>query len=214
VKPNPGSSLVEGESIPLPPNVQRALVSDAMANDSDPPILIDPDGQFTRNLNRCHFLFSHGLKNHPLFQLPSLIELAGRPLGHGAYWSTGPAQVTDRWDVNGGQRHSLVDTITNIGENNSLVIFKKVAQDPVYGALFQELLARVVAVLGEQIRQEIVTGEASIVISSPKRVTSYHMDADCNFLMQVVGNKTLWVYDHNDRALVPHEAREDFYAVT
>jgi hypothetical protein len=72
-------------------------------------------------------------------------------------------------------------------------------------------LARVVALSGEQMRQEVVVGETTILISSPNRLTSYHMDDDCNFLMQAVGNKTLWVYDHNDRTLVSHEEREQHH---
>lgn len=195
----------------LLPLSERAPAFDTRAEIHHPWMLADPTGQFARNLNLCHFVFSHGLKDHPLFELPNLVELAKRPSQYGAYWSNGTAKVTDGWHAK-RPRLSLVDTIANIGENNSLVILKKVANDPVYGPLFQELVKRVIELSGEQMRQEVVVGDASIVISSPNRVTSYHMDADCNFLMQAVGSKTLWIYDHNDRVLVPHAAREDFYA--
>ena len=60
-------------------------------------------------------------------------------------------------------------------------------------------------------RQDVVVGETSILISSPNRLTPYHMDDDCNFLMQVAGNKTLFVYDHNDRTLVSHAEREQYH---
>jgi hypothetical protein len=60
-------------------------------------------------------------------------------------------------------------------------------------------------------RQDVLLGEAIILISSPNRVTSYHMDAECNFLLQVAGNKSLWVYDHTDPTLVSHEAREQYH---
>lgn len=92
----------------------------------------------------------------------------------------------------------VAGTHPRFGDNNSLVILNQVAQDPVYGPVLQELLARVVALSGEQMRQDVVAGEVSILISSPNRLTSYHMDQDCNFLMQVAGNKTLRVYDHTD----------------
>ena len=99
----------------------------------------------------------------------------------------------------------------NIGDNNSLVLLNKVAQDPVYGPVLQDLLARVIALSGEQMRRDVVSGEVTILISSPKRLTSYHMDEDCNFLIQVAGNKTLMVYDHTDPTLVSHEEREQFH---
>src|SRR5215469_11213567 len=95
--------------------------------------------------------------------------------------------VTDHWDANCHPRLTLVDTLANIGDNNSLVILKKVAKDPVYGPLFQELSAKIAALCGEEMRQEMGFGEASILISSPNRITSYHMDRDCNFLFQIAG---------------------------
>ncbi|MGQ0446116.1 MAG: hypothetical protein ACT4O2_13575 [Beijerinckiaceae bacterium] len=195
-------------SLPLD---ERASASGAAARDGDPPVLADPDGQFARNFDRRHFLFTHGLKDHPLFELPNLIELARRPLHVEAYWSNGKVEPTDSWATNRAPRLTLIDTIANIGDNNSLVILKQVAQDPVCGPVLQDFLARVVALSGEQMRQDVVVGETSILISSPNRLTSYHMDAGCNFLMQVAGNKTLFVYDHNDRTLVSHEEREQHH---
>jgi hypothetical protein len=185
--------------------------SDAAAREGDPLIPADPDGQFARNYNRRHFLFAHGLKDHPLFELPNLIELAKRPLHVVAYWSNGKVNANDPWATNPDARLSLVDTIANIGDNNSLVILKQVARDPVYGPVLQDFLARVVELSGEQMRQDVAVGETSILISSPNRLTSYHMDDDCNFLMQAVGNKTLWVYDHTDSTLVSHEEREQYH---
>jgi hypothetical protein len=195
-------------SLPLE---EKVSASGAAAQDGDMPVLTDPDGQFARNYNRRNFLFRHGLKDHLLFELPNLIALAKRPLHVGAYWSNGKVNANDPWGINRDARLSLVDTIANIGDNNSLVILKQIAQDPVYGPVLQDFLASVVALSGEQMRQDVVVGETTILISSPNRLTSYHMDDDCNFLMQAVGNKTLWVYDHNDRTLVSHEEREQYH---
>jgi hypothetical protein len=190
---------------------ERASDSGAAARDGNPPVLTDPDGQFARNYNRRNFLFRHGLKDHPLFELPNLIALAKRPLHVGAYWSNGKVEPTDSWGVDRAPRLTLIDTIANIGDNNSLVILKQVAQDPFYGPVLQDFLASVVALSGEQMRQDVVVGETTILISSPNRLTPYHMDDDCNFLMQAIGNKTLWVYDHNDPTLVSHEEREQYH---
>ncbi len=193
------------------PLEERMSASGAAARDGDIPVLTDPDGQFARNFNRRHFPFTHGLKDHALFELPNLIELAKRPLHVEAYWSNGKVEPTDSWGINRAPRLTLIDTIANIGDNNSLVILKQVAQDPVYGPVLQDFLARVVALSGEQMRQDVVVGETTILISSPNRLTSYHMDPGCNFLMQVAGNKTLWVYDHTDPTLVSHEEIEQFH---
>ena len=181
-------------SLPLEELEERVSASGAAAQDGDMPVLTDPDGQFARNYNRRNFLFRHELKDHPLFELPNLIALAKRPAHVEAYWSNGMVEPTNSWGTDRAPRLTLIETIANIGENNSLVILKQVAQDPVYGPVLQGFLASVVALSGEQMRQDVVVGETSILISSPNRLTPYHMDDDCNFLMQAVGNKTLFGY--------------------
>ncbi|HUI20082.1 MAG TPA: hypothetical protein VLZ74_03455 [Methylocella sp.] len=186
-------------------------IGDVLQNE-ERGLLADPDGQFASRYNRRDFIFAHALAGHPLFELPSLIDLARRPYHHEAYWSNGKVRVTDTWGANGGARLTLVDTITHIGENDSLVVLKHVEQDPVYARLLQALLSNVIELSGEQMRQDVLIGEVLILISSPNRVTSYHMDAECNFLLQVAGNKTLWVYDCGDRTLASDEQREAYYA--
>jgi hypothetical protein len=104
------------------------------------PVLTDPGGQFARNYNRRQFLFRHGLKDHPLFELPNLIALAKRPLHVEAYWSNGKVEPTDSWGTDRAPRLTLIDTLAGIGDNNSLVILKQVAQDPVYGPVLQDFL--------------------------------------------------------------------------
>ena len=195
-------------SLPLE---EIVAASGAAAQDGDMRILTDPDGQFARNYNRRNFLFRHGLKDHQLFALPSLVELARRPFHHEAYWSNGKVNANDPWGINRDARLTLIDTIANIGDDNSLVILKHVEQDPVYGPVLQDFLASVVALSGEQMQQDVMVGEMLILIASPNRLTSYHMDAECNFLVQVAGSKTLWVYDHTDPTLVSHEEREQYH---
>ena len=64
-----------------------------------PEILSDPERQFPSTYNRSTFMFRHGLSGHPLLQLSSLIDLAGRLEKYdGCYWSNGAVDVTDRWD--------------------------------------------------------------------------------------------------------------------
>ena len=199
-------------SLPLEELEERVSASGAAAQDGDMPVLTDPDGQFARNYNRRNFLFRHELKDHPLFELPNLIALAKRPAHVEAYWSNGMVEPTNSWGTDRAPRLTLIETIANIGENNSLVILKQVAQDPVYGPVLQGFLASVVALSGEQMRQDVVVGETSILISSPNRLTPYHMDDDCNFLMQAVGNKTLFGYMITTIGRwCSHEEREQYH---
>jgi hypothetical protein len=179
-----------------------------------PLILTDPAGQFASNYNRHHFQFPHGLKDHPLFELSSLVELARRMPDHrDTYWSNGKVDVSDPWTAGQEHRLSLADTIAHIEDNNSLVLLKHTEQDQLYGPLFKEFLARVVEYSGDQMRRDVAAGEILILISSPNRITPYHMDGECNYVVQVVGNKTLSVFDQNDQTLVSAKAIEQYHAV-
>jgi hypothetical protein len=55
--------------------------------------------------------------------------------------------------------------------------------------------------------------EIILFVTSPMRVTSYHIDRECNFLLQVRGEKTLSVFDQNDRIVLPEEELERFWSV-
>jgi hypothetical protein len=176
-------------------------------------ILADPEGAFRRNYNRRTFSFAHGLANHPLFELDSLIELSRRMPDHrDTYWSNGKVGVDNRWDVGTSGRMSLADTIANIASNDSMVILKHTEQDPVHGPVLQEFLSRVVLLAGEQMRTDVTIGETLILISSPNRLTPYHMDAETNFLVQVRGAKWFHVFDHEDRGIISDAERELYFA--
>jgi hypothetical protein len=54
--------------------------------------------------------------------------------------------------------------------------------------------------------------EAFVFISSPNAVTPYHIDPECNFLLQVRGTKTIRAFPPQDRSILSEEALERFYA--
>ena len=175
--------------------------------------LVDPEGLFAKNYNRRTFCFPHGLSSNPLFELDNLLELSRRMPDHrDTYWSNGKVAVGNGWQAGTGGRMSLQETIAHIAENDSIVILKHTEQDPVYGPVLQDFLGRVVHLAGEQMRCDVTVGEALILISSPNRVTPYHMDGETNFLIQVRGDKWFYVFDQEDRTLVTEEERERYFS--
>ncbi len=179
------------------------------------PQLLLPEQQarFWLNYNRHPFMFDHGLTGHELFELPSLLALARRMPDHrDTYWSNGKPRLDDRWERNSAARLSLEHTITGIAGNNSMVILKHAEQDRVYAPLLSAFLSRVVDLAGDVMRRDVVVGEVLILLSSPDRLTPYHMDAEVNFLVQLSGDKTVHVYDHTNPALVTDCERERYFA--
>jgi hypothetical protein len=52
-----------------------------------------------------------------------------------------------------------------------------------------------------------------VFLSSPGRITTYHIDRECNFILQIQGRKTVYVFDQNDREVLPEEEIERFWAI-
>jgi hypothetical protein len=177
-----------------------------------PEILSDPNGNFPLHYNRSTFMFRHGLSGHPLMQLPSLIDLAGRLEKYdGCYWSNGSVNVADRWEKGADRQQSLRKTLEGIEENDSLVILRYAIHDPIAGPFFREVLTTIMRVVGPEMANDVQVGRATILIASPRRITTYHIDSDVNYLLQIAGDKSFAVYDQTDRALVTDEERELFF---
>ena len=172
--------------------------------------LLPANADFASKFQRSDFMFDHGLAEHPLFELPALIELAKRtPKSDGfAYWQNGRIPVNAKWDDNPAQRLSLEDTVAGIAKNDSLVIIKHAEQDPIYGSVLQEILQRIYSFVSPSAQADIVLGESLIFLNSPGRKTAYHLDLESNFLLQVSGVKLVRVFDCKDRTITPHTELE------
>src|ERR1700736_2469873 len=83
--------------------------------------LLTDNGEFKKNFNRSDFAFSHGLADHPLFELSAVAKLANRipKLQDFVYWQNGRVKVDDKWNANPAPRLSLEETIEGIGRNDS-----------------------------------------------------------------------------------------------
>ncbi|WP_293374338.1 cupin-like domain-containing protein [Nevskia sp.] len=195
------------------PTMAAAQAGDPLCQ-SGRPVLSDPNGDFARHYNRQSFCFEHGLKGNPLFELDSLVALSQRLPAHPdfAYWSNGPVSVNDPWEKGMAARHSLQDTIAGIAGNNSIVILKHTEQDPVIGPVLREILSKFVEYAGAQMRDDVIVGESLILVSSPKRITPYHFDAELNYLVQVTGDKTFSVFDHTRALQVTDEELEGYFS--
>jgi hypothetical protein len=166
---------------------------------------------FAANYNVSSFAFEHSLQGLDLFDTPQLVALSQR-LPDQAYYSTAPgAAVGDGWKRIGDRSRTLTETLESLATTNSLVLLKHCEKDPVHGAVFRRLMDDVIAQVGEPLRDDVATGRATLVISSPHRVTSYHIDAEVNFLLQVRGRKLLHAFDPSNRAILSEAELEAFY---
>jgi len=155
-------------------------------------LLADPKACSPRNYNRKQFSFAHGLAGHPL--------LRARQSGRAVAADAGPSRylLVER-QGEGRQRVGTqaplfgrpCRTPSPISRPTiPWVILKHTEQDPGARAGVAEFLfGQVVQLAGERMRCDVTIGETLILISSPNRLTPYHMDAETNFLVQVRGDK-------------------------
>jgi len=179
---------------------------------SDSTLLGVNSGTFESRVNCLSFLFFHDLNNYPLFELESLIELAKRTAPGQNYWSNGTVNVADSWAARTEHHMSLSDTLRNIEMNDSLVVLKGMEQDEMYRPTLDRLFENIGCMCGPHFRQDVEHSRGTLLIASPRRITSYHIDADSNFLLQIRGGKAIHVFEMPDRRLLPASQVERFFS--
>jgi hypothetical protein len=178
---------------------------------------IEPNDDFRPHFNRTPFQFFHGLANHPLFALPRLLELARetrqkRP--RDMYYDAGKdIRIDQRWDQMGPKPFDVEEALVRIENSGAWITLHQAQKDPEYAELFYQCMREFEEFTGIQVKKVMRVEDALIFVSSPLRVTPYHIDRECNFLLQIRGQKTLYVFDQNDREVLPEEEIERFWAV-
>lgn len=182
---------------------------------SDAPIHFDPT-EFRENFDRHRFTFSHSLADHPLFKLPRLIELAKatqeqRP--HELHYDSGAKDIGQRWDETPTLAESVDQTIRAIEDRQAWIILKRCERDPDYKALLNSCMGQILRLTGPELEKIVDFKEVIIFVTSPKRLTTYHIDSECNFILQISGKKMIYVFDKDDRDILPEEEIERFWTV-
>lgn len=182
--------------------VQRLLQADAAA--------------FRQAFNRRSFTFAHSLAAHPLFTLPRLAQLAGTMLAAGdqskflALGGESASAASTFGSMPRAQR--FTSTIEELGASRSWV---KLSSADVFDPQYRALLARVLAELSElsgiDLEAETSWSSLTVFLASPGIVTPYHMDHESNFLLQVAGEKDLYLFDCNDPLVLSERDIERYY---
>jgi hypothetical protein len=160
-----------------------------------------------QSFNQMPFLLEHRLVGHPLFELPRLIELAGTLPEDQVEYNSGDLPVTQDPLKTPRNGLSIRETIQRIEECRSWMVLKNVEVDPSYRQLLDLCLDPLI-----RFCPDMRTREAFVFVSSPGAVTPYHIDHECNFLLQVVGTKTVRMLPPNDPTVIQEADLERFYA--
>jgi len=182
---------------------------------SDCIIQCDP-GVFTQNFNRLPYEFSHTLAGNPLFELSRLVDLAEKVAtratphlpGGDVYFNDGliePGEKPTRPDL---PPTSAADLIRKIDTAQAWIILKHVEREPGYREVLEGCIRDILQLSGPELLRKIKWFEAILFITSPNRVTEYHLDREVSWILQLHGDKEIHLFDRADKDLVPDQELE------
>jgi len=168
---------------------------------------------FRKNFDRAPFCLAHNLAGHPLFELPRLLQLGHllkRNRNNFSY-DAGDIRVEQRWNQRPENPYTLEEAIERIDSTGAWVILKHAELDPDYKALLATIMSDIQKMSASDLQKAAKNLEAQIMLTSPSRITPYHIDNECNVLLQIKGEKDLFVFDQADRQILTEPELERFW---
>jgi hypothetical protein len=175
---------------------------------------------FRRDLNVLPYEIGHTLKDHPLFQLPQRVAARRNPhmSGGDVYFNEGAIEAGAKpsYDRPEEDRIRAAALIHKIEQAQAWIILKHIEREDGYREVMEAAVCDALHLAGDAGRElfkKIKWFEAILFITSPNRVTEYHIDRECSWIFQIRGNKAIHLFDRADKDVVPEEELERFYTV-
>ena len=164
---------------------------------------------FRDNFDSLPFIFHHTLNTDARFGMDCIKALALRLPQTVSF--NGDVGVAKGWSQPAARGATIEDALNKLEKGGSWIILKRIHQDPEYGEFLSKCLSEVEGLVHRCLEREIESRTMSLILSSPNQVTPYHIDGDCNFLFQIKGNKTIYVFDGRDRSILTELEEENFW---
>ncbi|HXC97495.1 MAG TPA: hypothetical protein VNU92_17480 [Edaphobacter sp.] len=177
-------------------------------------------GIFTHNFNRLPHEVQHTLANNSLFQLSALAELsqrvANRKNPHHSkgdiYYDLGTDDGDSKTEALDPKKE-IANVIRDIEKGKTWIILKHIEREPGYREIFEDCICDILNLTDKNIIKTIKWFEAILFITSPNRVTEYHIDRECSWLLQIQGKKDIHFFDRADKDVLPDDELERYWAI-
>ena len=159
---------------------------------------------FRKNFDKEAYLFRHSVHEHPLFTLPALKKLADKLAAYAkpkGYLKLANSSTNLEWGSPefGKVLHEAFDDI----ESSRLRLkLSSIHSEPEYKEFLDECTREFSELAGVDLTKEYETSVATLFIASPNEVTTFHVDGEANFLLQLYGSKLVYIFDGKDRELL------------
>jgi hypothetical protein len=168
---------------------------------------------FATNFDQRPFQFRHALHAMEIFQMPALLSLAERCMRKRqfkSHYETGEP-VVNGYFGNKPANMTLVEALELIGEGKNWIILKRIHEEPEYRAALESFISELSEVTGIDLRRKYRDPILTVFITSPNRITPYHLDGEANFLAQVQGSKSVFLYNAQDPHILTLEEKERYW---
>jgi hypothetical protein len=171
---------------------------------------------FREKFDKESFEFQHNLSKHPLFSLENLIELARiiqseRPVD--LFYDAGTEDLNQRWGDSPKPEFSAAEAVQRIEKCGAWIVLRRADKQPEYKGLLDECMKELQDLSGLNLDRVMKLQEVIMFITSPKRITTYHIDRECSLLMQIRGTKDIHIFNRNDRQVLTEIEVEQFWTV-
>jgi hypothetical protein len=174
---------------------------------------VDAGKRFSANFDHHPFQFRHALETMDIFQMPALLRLAERCMQKRAYKShyESGEPVVDGYFGSRPADMTLVQALERIGEGKNWIILKRIHEEPEYREALESFISELSDLTATDFRRHYHDPILTIFITSPNRITPYHLDGEANFLAQVQGRKSVFLYNARDKEILTEEEMERYW---
>jgi hypothetical protein len=161
-----------------------------------------PEPEFSECFKRKPFLFFHNLDSNDLFTTKSVEKLA-------EIWSldntkTGFFYLDRKFREWGSEDHKagLLEAFRHSDLSRMRMKLSFIHTQPAYGEILETCTQELSQLTGVDLRKDYRAPLETLFLSSPNEFTPYHIDSEDSFLLQIQGNKTIYIFDGSDSEIL------------
>jgi hypothetical protein len=182
-----------------------------------PAFVTKPVGFAEDELRECFeyrpFYVTHELKTHPLFQIDALLDAGDRLPPSLIECNAGSVPISLPEGKSAGHGLTPRQIVALMPDEKVWLGLKKIDLLPEYREVIETLLSSVRSGTAASY-PGMRNLEGYVFISSPGTIVPYHMDPEHNFLLQIRGDKSMYLLDRDDPDVLAEGDIERYYTST
>jgi hypothetical protein len=172
---------------------------------------VAPD-QRTRMQELKSFKFDHSLGHFPALSIPNVAKLTEQLIDEKRFGQVFCSMGDKSGYTNKEQAGKVIEALQSLDTAGAWLRLTRVDEiNEDFRDLCETFYSDLSKLLNRDIRADLMKTFVTLFITSPNKITPYHLDHTWNFLLQIQGSKTVHLYDESDPRVLSPEIREGWY---